>query len=532
MRNGYWAAALWASLGLLGCGGDVSMPPPAPWIHIPGSLAPSEPVPSPGRPSGPSTPADPGPGDPPPPPPTDIQAQLWTSVDSTGVQHRVVVSADLGFIGWWKQEHEAAPSSYGLYEGGLLPSSGVSGRFENGDTASIRLPDHQLAIVNFSLDAPQQGLSRLTLANDTQMLRADPLAHQALSMAQRSGRYAGELQLPGRREPVSLRWNDQGQISAVLTALPQADCVGTGQAQAMPGAPARALSMELSFAGTGCPSLSTGVNLAGATIRGAVDAGSADRFVLFGTDTHRQRSLLLPAMRVAEPDLKSAWTGTLDVDPRISFHFAVLEDLSFMGWAFNPDFAGAGPAHGILLGQLPPAVPGSSSFGGGTLNSWWPATPVTVPLPTPGFTGPLPVTEVMHGTFDSPATMHEVPIASQALSMAERTGLYGGDLQLPDLRLDARLQWAADGSLNLSMAALPACQLSGRAQALLGGPARWRSVEVSFSGTGCPVIAGSLPLAGVTVRGGIDAASGDRFVLFAIDAARRVPVVMDATRLP
>lgn len=503
------ALAFWTAVGLLGCGGDIRLSPSDAVIGNPG--------PEPAEPGTPNTE---------PQPLATLGSQLWIETDPTGAQRHVVVNDELDFIGWWKEEHASGPPSYGLFSGGLHPSA-TGGRFDSEDAVTWHLPAHRIDIGLFAMDRPSAGTSRIQHGEDMGTLQASPLAHEALGMPQRSGRYAGELQLPGGREPVSLRWEDDGRISLVLTDLPRADCRGTGLATPKAGAPARVLAFEMVFEGTGCPLLSTGTNLAGDTLTGAIDTVSADEFVLFGFDGLRTRAVLLPARRVPEPALQGAWTGLIN-NTQIGFRLAVLSDWTVMGWYRDP--SRADQAYGLTLSYLQPPAPGATQFGGTDLSNWIPLSPNPEPLVAPGFAGPLPVTESMQGQFASAATLHAVPIAEQALPMTERSGRYRGELQVLQRKLPAELDWGADGSLVLSLANWPACTGRGQAQPLQGGPARWMSFQLVFSGSVCPA-SGSTPLADLMLRGAVDAASGDAFVLFGLDSSRLVSLVLPAQRV-
>src|SRR5690606_33720874 len=104
-------------------------------------------------------------------------------------------------------------------------------------------------------------------------------------------RYAGELPLAGHREPVSLQWAADGSFALSLTRLPQNACAATGQVSPLANAPARLLAFTLSFSGTACPAIeipnaspgqpATVVPLSTLSFSGAIDAASADAFVLF-----------------------------------------------------------------------------------------------------------------------------------------------------------------------------------------------------------------------------------------------------------
>jgi hypothetical protein len=527
MRMRCWALALGLVSWLVACGGDISVAPAGAVVATQGTPGLESP---PGTPGSPGTP-DTEPTLPSAPPPSTLDQQLWASVSPTGPQRRVVTTDDLDVIGWWKEEPASGPPSYGVFSGSLRPTA-TAGHFESEDSATWGLPHEGLRIGLFGMDAPVNGLSQIVHGDDTATLRYVALAHEPLSMAQRSGRYAGELQLPGRREPVSLRWSIDGQLRLVLTDLPAADCVGTGQAAPKPGAPVRVLAVELSFVGNGCPELTSGVGLAGATVTGAIDAESADSFVLFGTDANRQRALLLPAMRVPEVALQGAWTGATGIFGGL--RFAMLNDHRFVGWTYDPDYGGTGvSAHGVVRGSVPPPSVQAAHFGGGPLRLWVPSDPSSVPLMNPGLIGPLPVSESMNATFSvSSMDLHDAPIAHLPLSSRVRSGRYAGVLQMAGLRSTATLQWGSDDALIVRMDGYPDCTLSGRAAELAGGPARWRSFHMVFTGPGCPIGLGNRPLEGMAISGAIDARSGDEFVLFGLDDGESVALVLPATRTP
>lgn len=291
MKRLWWSAALLGPLWLVACGGDVSVAPAAPYLSIPGSPGLADPGTDPGT--------DPGPGPEPEPfQPAAVNGQMWSGANTTGKTWRVLVRDEFGFLGWWREDHGSGPPTYGIFRGDLqAPDS--NGRVETTDMVVMQLPDHHTSIGNMGMGLPVAGESHMDFEGDASTVRALPLAHQELSMAQRSGRYAGELQLPGRREPVSLHWEADGRISLTLSHLPAADCGASGLAAPLAGAPARLLAVALSFTGNGCPQASTGVNLAGITVQATVDAESADTFVLFGMDGLGTLPLLLPASRAS-----------------------------------------------------------------------------------------------------------------------------------------------------------------------------------------------------------------------------------------
>lgn len=519
-----WVAALCAASWLVGCGGDIRPPPTTAAIGIDG-MPRQEPTPT-----TPGTPGSPG-EEPPPSPPTSLKNQVWVATDPTGPQRRVVIDEDEEFIGWWQEDHASGPPSYGVFSGTLRPTT-TEGHFASDDSVTSKLPQHQQIVGLVAMDTPQAGNSRLTHGDDTVTVHSDPQAHEALDMAQRSGRYAGELQLPGKREPVSLRWEPDGRLSLMLTDVPRADCRASGQASPKAGAPVRVLAFELVFAGAGCPQLSTGSNLAGLTINGAIDTTSADQFVLFGFDPIRTMAMVLPATRVPELALQGAWTGALNTMDW-GFRIAVLDDHSLIGWQYTANYAGgSGPAHAVVRGNVAPPAPGASGFGGGQLREWIPTDPATVSVPSPGFVGPLPVSDEMQGTFGLPASWHAAPIGHIDLPASVRNGSYSGDLQVAGLRTPASLQWGVDGTLKVLLSSYPGCTLNGHANALAGGPVRWRSFDLEFSGAACPTVLGIVPLARRTVRGAIDAKSGDEFVLFGLDDSQQVALAMAARRLP
>lgn len=495
---------------LAGCGGNVGSAPPAPVISFPGQL-----------PSPPDAPPD-------TPAVTSLKGQLWHSTGTSGVQRRVVVLDDLSFLGWWMEPAASGPPAYGLFSGGLQPQASNS-FFATPDMVAMRLPYGLSTVGNvFSMTSPQASETQVVFDADSDTMRADAHAQEVLSIAQRSGRYAGELQLPGRREPVNLQWDAAGALTLSLTSLAANNCGATGQASPLAGAPAGVLAFTLSFSGAGCPTVNGGASLSGITVSGEIDASSADAFVLFGVDGLRSAPLLLPAARAPAPALQGAWTGVLDAAP-MDFHVAVLDDLSLLGWFHDP--SQTPPAYGLVLSTLQPPAPGATSFGGGQLQTWTvPVQPVTVPVANPGFAGPLPVSDSMSGYFGWPATMHAVPIAQQALPMAQRSGRYAGVMRLPGLQLATTLVWGADGSLSLSLSDWPACTAAGQAGALVGGPARWLSFHLGFSGAGCPTTSNHLNLSGVEVQGGVDAASGDAFMLFGSDNAHQTTLLLPATR--
>lgn len=519
-----WVAALCAASWLVGCGGDIRPPPTGAVIGIDG-MPRLEPTPA-----TPGTPGSPG-GEPPPSPSTSLKNQVWVATDPTGPQRRLVIDEDGGFIGWWQEDHASGPPSYGVFNGTLRPTS-TEDHFASDDSVTSTLPQHQQTIGLVAMDTPTAGNSRLTHGDHTVAVQSAPQAHEALDMAQRSGRYAGELQLPGGREPVSLRWETDGRLSLMLTDRPRADCRASGLASPQAGAPARVLAFELVFAGAGCPPLSTGSNLAGLTVTGAIDTSSVDQFVLFGFDTFRSMALVLPATRVPELALQGAWTGALNAMDW-GFRIAVLDDHSVIGWQYTANYAGGGgPAHAVVRGYVAPPAPGASGFGGGQLRDWVPSDPATVSVPNPGFVGPLPVSDEMQGTFSMPATWHAAPIGHIDLPASVRSGTYSGALQVGGLVTPASLQWGVDGTLKVVMSAYPGCSLTGWANPLAGGPARWRSFELAFGSTACPTVMGIVPLARRTVRGAIDAKSGDEFVLFGLDDSQQVAMAMAAKRVP
>lgn len=469
---------------------------------------------------------------------TALNGQLWTSTQPGGPQRHIVVNDDLGFMGWWMEQPDAGPPVYGVFYGGLAPHAGTD-RFDTTDMVSLQLPPYQVQLGDsFAMTSPQAGETQVAFNSPTttETMRAEASARVGLSMQARSGRYAGELQLPGRREPVSLQWDavsdTQGTITLSLTNLPGNNCSATGQASPLAGAPARLLAFTLAFSGAGCPDVviagPSTINLGTVTISGAIDASSADAFVLFGA-TDSRLPLLLPATRVPPVALQGAWTGAIN-GTQIGLRVAVLDDWSVLGWFNDP--TRPDQAHGLLLGSLQPPAPGDTSFGGAPLLNWVPLTFGANPSSIPGFSGPLPVSEVMSGQLGGPATVHAVPIAQQALPMAVRSGQYAGNLQLPQLSVPARLTWNADGSIHLSMSGWPSCAADGQTEALQGGPARWLSVSLVFSGAGCPSVNGNQNLAQVAIHGAVDASSGDAFVLFGLDDNRQVPLVMPATRMP
>lgn len=506
---------LMVSALLAGCGGQ-NHAPPAPSVSFPGQL-PTLPEPEPEV--------------------SALNGQVWTSTSPSGPQRRVVVRDDLGFLGWWMEQPDSGPPVYGVFSGELQPQAGTD-RFDTTDMVSLRLPPYQLTLgADFAMSTPQAGDTQVAFQSPTttETMRADTDAQLALSMAQRSGRYAGELQLPGRREPVSLQWdavNDTlGTLTLSLTSLPANSCSASGQASPLAGAPSRVLGFTLTFSGAGCPDVAVSgpstINLNTVTLSGAIDASSADEFVLFGVND-AWLPLVLPAKRVPPLALQGAWNGAIN-GTQIGFHVAVLDNWNVLGWFNDP--TRPDQAHGLVLGSVQPPVPGDTQFGGAPLLAWTPLLFVADPSAIPGFSGPLPVSEVMNGQLGGPATLHAVPIAQQALPMAVRSGQYTGNLQLPQLSVPVQLNWSVDGELSLSMAGWPSCAADGQTQALEGGPARWLSVALLFRGVGCPTVNGTT-LAGAEVHGAIDAASGDRFVLFAIDNTHLVPLVLPATRMP
>lgn len=517
MRQFSFAVASMLSALLIGCGGNVSVPPAASTFTFPGQPA--------------------GPSDPPEPEVNALNGQLWTSNLPGGPQRHVVVMDDLSFLGWWMEQPDSGPPVYGVFEGSLTPQAGTDLALTP-DMVSMRLPHYGLSIAQFGMTTPQAGESQLAFDQDlntttnTEPMRASALARQSLPMDQRSGRYAGELQLSDRREPVSLQWNGDGSLSLSMTNLLPGACGATGQVSALAGAPARLLGFTLTFSGSNCPTVQllppNSVGLNGLSVSGAIDASSADAFVLFGSNGLHRLPLLLPATRVPPPALQGAWTGAIN-GTQIGFHVAVLDNWNVMGWFSDP--TRADQAHGLVLGSVRPPAPGDASFGGDPLLAWVPLSFVADPSVLPGFSGPLPVSETMNGQLGGPATLQAVPIAQQALPMAVRSGSYRGNLQLPQLSVPVQLKWSANGDLSLSLTGWPSCTADGQTGALAAGPARWLSVALFFRGVGCPTVSGT-NLAGVDVIGAIDATSGDRFVLFGIDNTRRVPLVLPATRTP
>lgn len=99
------------------------------------------------------------------------------------------------------------------------------------------------------------------------------------------------------------------------------------------------------------------------------------------------------------------------------------------------------------------------------------------------------------------------------------------------MRTPATLDWGLDGRLSMHLSAYPGCTLSGQASAITGGPVRWRSVDMVF-GAACPTVWGGMALEGRHVTGGIDAKSGDEFVLFGVDSSQNFSLVLPAKRRP
>jgi hypothetical protein len=287
MNKFCFAAGLMAAAWLAGCGGQTGAPP-APTIHIAG-------LPPAANPDAPVV--------------TALNGQVWASTSPGGPQRRVVVRDDLGFLGWWVQQPDTGPPIYGVFEGSLSAMEGTN-RFGTLETVSLQLPDYDLSITQLGMTAPEAGESRMgfdvdmasTATSELEPMRADALAHQPLPMEQRSGRFAGELQLSDRREPVSLQWNGDGSLNLSMTQLPGADCGAFGQTTPLTGAPVRVLAFTLTFSGAGCPTLQlsspASVGLAGLSVSGAIDASSADAFVMFGQDSVTRMPLVLPATRI------------------------------------------------------------------------------------------------------------------------------------------------------------------------------------------------------------------------------------------
>lgn len=277
----------WQGLSLLAgaliaaCGGSVGPAPPARYITVPGS------------------PADPGP-EPPPAAPSALNGQLWESTSpATESAFRVAVLDDFSFMGWWVKRPDASPPVYGVVVGGLWQQANPD-RFETVDMVSMQVPDFETSVATFSVPMPLSAETAVQFGTESTTMHAVPLAQEPLSMAQRSGQYTGELQLPGHREPVNLQWAANGTLTLSLSNAPGSGCVATGQATPTGGGPARLLAFSLGFSGAGCPQLVAGpqlFDLNGLSVSGGIDASSSDAFVLFGSDGLHHAPMVLPATR-------------------------------------------------------------------------------------------------------------------------------------------------------------------------------------------------------------------------------------------
>lgn len=531
MSKRWWCVGALIVAWLTGCGGNVSVAPEAPVVTVHGAPG----VASPGTPD---TPPDPGAD-----PPTTLTTQLWASAEPGGPQWRLVVGDDLSFRGWWVEEHDSGPPSYGVVIGGLQPPVD-GGPFTSPDATVMHLPTQGTAFRAISLSAPVGKQVDIGFDSRTFSTRADPLAHQDIPMAQRSGDYAGELVLPGRREPVSLHWAADGQVSLSLTDLASGDCHASGQVLAQPGEPARVLSLALTFAGAACPPANATTHLSGLTVRARIDTASADAFVLFGSEPVLNMPLLLAATRVPAVALLGAWTG-MNADSQ-EFHVAVfntnLGRPGVRGWTRKPN---ANPpntyTYGLVEGDLDLPAADANRFSQRFLLY---LAALNYDNRYIDFSGPLPVSANMQGQFDSSAaSLQPSPIAQLALPMHERVGRYAGELQLPGLREPSELTWDAQGNLNLNLTQRAgqgpggdlSCGATGSIIATALEPARWLRFTLTFNGNNCPLTSTGVNPSGRIVRGSIDAASGDAFVLFGMNDVSEgftLPAVLPAKRVP
>src|SRR5690606_38860016 len=104
--------------------------------------------------------------------------------------------------------------------------------------------DHLLHLATLSVDnhyvtftgpLPVGTDMNVEFASSPARMHASPIAQLPLPMRVRSGRYAGELQLPGLREPSVLTWDADGNLELSLTQW--SGCGATGKADVLLGAP-------------------------------------------------------------------------------------------------------------------------------------------------------------------------------------------------------------------------------------------------------------------------------------------------------
>ncbi len=226
----------------------------------------------------------------------------------------------------------------------------------------------------------------------------------------------------------------------------------------------------------------------------------------------------------AAPVPAGVWAGT--TAGGLQVRLVITDQRELLGRVENP--AATPPVIGVVRGSL--QLDGSTWMGP-TVRGFELQTGASDAVP---FRAPEPPSDPWPALLQlSALPLTAVAIGEQPLPQADRAGNYAATLRVSGALMDTTVNWSINGALALVVTGAGAggCTASGQADALTA-PARGMRFALTFSGAGCPTMAGGQPLEGTGFSGVVDAASAAAFALYGTDTGEQVGLLLDATRAP